>query len=126
MKAVDTNVLVRIFSDDDVPQSKRAKSFIGTTAWVSHIALVETIWVLGSVYERPKADLVRAVEVILKNEALVLQEPEVVSDALWLYKSHSGVAFSDCMILAVSKKAGHTPLGTFDTKLAKIDGTELI
>lgn len=126
MKAVDTNVLVRIFADDDAHQSKRARNFIGTNAWVSHIALVETIWVLGSVYERPKADLIRAVKVILKNEALVLQEPESVAEALLLYKSHSGVAFSDCMILAVSKKAGHTPLGTFDTKLAKIDGTALI
>lgn len=126
MKAVDANVLVRIFTEDDQRQSKLAKAFVGTQAWVSHIALVETIWVLGTVYERPKADLVRAVEVTLKNEALVLQEPEIVSAALSLFKTHSGVAFSDCMILAVSKKAGHTPLGTFDTKLAKIDGTALI
>ena len=126
MKAVDTNVLVRIFTEDDPRQSKLAKAFVGTQAWVSHIALVETIWVLGSVYERPKADLLRAVEVVLKNEALVLQEPEVVAEALSLFKSHSGVAFSDCMILAVSKKAGHTPLGTFDAKLAKINGTALI
>lgn len=126
MKAVDTNVLVKIFTGDDPRQSKLAKAFVGTQAWVSHIALVETVWVLGSVYDRSKADLLRAVEVVLKNEALVLQEPEVVAEALSLFKSHSGAAFSDCMILAVSKKAGHTPLGTFDAKLAKINGTALI
>jgi len=126
MHAVDTNLLVRLFTRDDIGQAERARRFVGIGAWVSHVALVEAVWVLQSAYARKKADLVRAVELTLKNESLVVQEPEVVADALAMFESHNGVSFSDCMLLAVSKKAGHLPLGTFDAKFARLPGTKKI
>ncbi|MGD9629104.1 MAG: PIN domain-containing protein [Pyrinomonadaceae bacterium] len=126
MRAVDTNVLVRLFTEDDPKQAERAKRFMRAGAWVSHIALVETLWVLQSVYGRTKQDLRRAVELLLSNESVTLQEPEAVAAALNLFTENKGVGFSDCLTLSLALKAGHTPLGTFDTKLAKIDGAALV
>ncbi len=46
MNAVDTNVLVRLLARDDSRQVERAEEFIARGAWVSHLVLAETGWVL--------------------------------------------------------------------------------
>jgi hypothetical protein len=33
------------------------------------------------------------------------------------------LGFSDCLVLAIARKAGHLPLGTFDRNLGKVTGT---
>jgi predicted nucleic-acid-binding protein len=126
MRAVDTNVLVRLFVADDAKQTERAFHFIGTGAWVSHLVLTETIWVLSSFYSLNRASLVRGIETVLSNKSLALQERDVVADALELFREHKGVDFSDCLIMSTARKNGHTPLGTFDAKLARIDGATLL
>jgi predicted nucleic-acid-binding protein len=44
MRAVDTNVLVRLVVRDDANQVRAAEEFIGTGAWVSQLVLAETTW----------------------------------------------------------------------------------
>jgi len=51
MRAVDTNVLLRLVTRDDAKQAARADDFVANGAWVSHFVLAETSWVLSSVYE---------------------------------------------------------------------------
>lgn len=126
MRSVDTNLLVRLFTEDDSKQAERAKQFVRPGAWVSHIALVETVWVLQSVYDRTRVEISRAIEMLLSNESVILQEPEVVATALKLFTESKGVGFSDCMMLCLARKAGHSPLGTFDIKFSKLDGVSLI
>lgn len=126
MRAVDTNVLVRLFVADDPKQTSQAINFIGNGVWVSHLVLAETVWVLASFYSLDRDKLVRAVEMLLSNKSLTLQDRDVVDDALSLFRRHRGVKFSDCLILSTARKAGHTPLGTFDAKLARIDGAALV
>ena len=50
MRAVDTNVLVRLIVRDDPEQVARAEVFVEHGAWISLPAFVETVWVLKSVY----------------------------------------------------------------------------
>lgn len=40
------------------------------------------------------------------------------------FKEHSKVDFSDCLALAIAKKAGHLPLGTFDRDFSKLSDVE--
>jgi predicted nucleic-acid-binding protein len=49
MHAADTNVLVRLIARDDARQAAAADSFVAKGAWVSLLALAETVWVLGAV-----------------------------------------------------------------------------
>ena len=126
MRAVDTNVLVRLVSGDDAGQVAAAEGYVASSAWVSHVVLVECVWVLKSVYSVPHPQLVAAVEILLDHEALVLQEPDVVAAALAIFRDHPKVAFSDCMVLEITRKAGHIPLGTFDRVLSKQAGAEPI
>ena len=50
MRAIDTNVLLRLIARDDRKQVERAEAFVASGAWVSHLVLAETVSVLESVY----------------------------------------------------------------------------
>ena len=124
MRAVDTNVLVRLITRDDSRQAASAESFVEKGAWVSVLALAEATWVLASVYELNSKELARAIEMLLNHRDLVLQDTEAVAEALELFQAKPALGFSDCLILQLARKAGHLPLGTFDRSLAKVEGTQ--
>ena len=126
MFAVDTNILVRLVTGDDPKQVSSAQDFISNGAWVSLLVLAETTWVLASGYERKPAAIANAVDMLLNHRELVLQDPDVVAAALEHFRSKPGLGFSDCLVLEIARKAGHLPLGTFDKKLSKLDGTQLL
>ncbi len=52
MRAVDTNVLVRLLVRDDTDQVNTAETFVSKGGWVSHVVLAETLWVLDAIYDR--------------------------------------------------------------------------
>ena len=124
MRAVDTNVLVRILARDDPKQVRVADDFVAAGAWVSLLALAETMWVLTTVYDRDAAAIGASVEQLLNHKDLILQDREVVAAALEIFRSRPKLGFTDCVLLEVARKAGHLPLGTFDRNLSKIDGAE--
>ncbi|MGC4090122.1 MAG: type II toxin-antitoxin system VapC family toxin [Polyangiaceae bacterium] len=124
MRAVDTNVLVRLLARDDANQTAMAEAFVARGAWVSHIVLVETVCVLDSVFGLNHAQQATALDMLLSHKELVLQDPDVVRAALTHFKKKKKLGFSDCMVLEVARKAGHLPLATFDRELRKLPGTE--
>jgi len=126
MRAVDTNVLVRLIARDDSRQTEAAESFVERGAWVSHLALAEATWVLAAVYDRTPAEIATAVEMLLNHQTLTIQDLDVVSSALDHFRRRPALGFSDCMLLEIARKAGHLPLGTFDRGLSKLPDAEKI
>ena len=124
MRAVDTNVLVRLFMRDDERQIAIAEQFISKGAWISHPVLVEFVWVLREIYDHTDADLVVVLTMLLDHKQLVLQDSEVVAAALEQYRQRPALGFADCLILETARKAGNLPLGTFDKALAKLEDTQ--
>ncbi len=124
MNAVDTNVLVRLVTRDDTKQTGAAEDFVKPGAWVSQLVLVETTWVLSSVYDLDAKAIATAVEMLINHKQLTVQDRDAVAIALVEFKKSPTLGFSDCMILAVARKAGHTPLGTFDRKLSTLSGAQ--
>ena len=126
MRAVDTNLLVRLVVRDDADQVNAAESFVSKGGWVSHLVLAETMWVLDAVYGRSPGQIAGAIEKLLNHANLTLQDADVVAPALDHFRSHQSLGFSDCLVLEIARKAGHLPLGTFDRSLAKLDGTHAL
>ncbi|MBM4363217.1 MAG: type II toxin-antitoxin system VapC family toxin [Deltaproteobacteria bacterium] len=126
MLAVDTNVLVRLITRDDATQVASAEQFLAHGAWISHLVLVETSWVLDASYDLTPEAIATAIEMLLNHGTLVIQDPEVVQAALEHFRKKPAVGFSDCMVLEVARKAGHSPLGTFDRNLSKLPGAKRI
>ena len=85
MRAVDTNVLVRLMMRDDPRQVVAAARWAEEGVWVSTLALAETVWVLAAVYDRRPPEIASAVEVLLGHKSLTLEDSDVVSAALARY-----------------------------------------
>ena len=124
MRAIDANLLLRLIVRDDAAQVAAAEEFVAAGAWVSHLVLAETVWVLDAVHERTPAQLAAAVEMLLNHANLAMQDPDVVARALEGFRSRPSLGFSDCMVLEIARKAGHLPLGTFDRGLARLEGAQ--
>jgi predicted nucleic-acid-binding protein len=124
MRAVDTNVLVRLVARDDAKQMAVAEAFVARGAWVPHLVLAEATWVLTSVYDRGPQEIATAVEMLLNHEHLTLQDSQAVVAAVASHRRRPALGFSDCLVLEVARKAGHLPLGTFDRNFSKLAGVE--
>ena len=123
MRALDTNVLVRLATRDDAKQVAAAEDFVAPGAWVSYLVLAEAAWVLSTVYELGPAEIATAVQMLLNHKDLTIQDADAVAAALAHYRRRPRLGFSDCLVLEVARKAGHLPLGTFDRELGKLEGT---
>lgn len=126
MRAVDTNVLVRLLVRDDPGQVRAAEEYVAPGAWISHVVLVETMWVLDAVFDRSPDQIATVVEMLLDHRELVIEDADVVSAALARFRERRSPGFSDCLVAETARKAGHIPLGTFDRELAKLDGVQRI
>jgi predicted nucleic-acid-binding protein len=121
MRAIDTNVLVRLVVRDDTNQVRVAEEFVENGAWVSHLVLAETMWVLDAVYERTPEQIAMAAEMLLNHQQLTVQDSDVVAAAIENFRKRPSLGFSDCLVLEIARKVGNLPLGTFDRELAKLD-----
>jgi predicted nucleic-acid-binding protein len=88
------------------------------------LVLAEAMWALDAVYDRTPEQIAGAIDMLLNHEDLSIQDAEVVTTALGHFRKRPGLGFSDCLVLEIARKAGHTPLGTFDRALAKLDGVK--
>ncbi|HEY7888224.1 MAG TPA: type II toxin-antitoxin system VapC family toxin [Steroidobacteraceae bacterium] len=126
MRAVDTNVLIRLLVRDDIKQVQAAEKFIAPGAWVSHLVLAEAMWVLDAVYERTPEQIATAIDMLLSHKNLTIHDAEVVGAAVAYFRRRPTLGFSDCLVVEIARKAGHVPLGTFDRNLAKTAGATLL
>jgi predicted nucleic-acid-binding protein len=124
MRAVDTNILVRLLVREDSAQVAAAEAFVAPGAWVSHLVLAETVWVLDAVYECGPRQLATAIDLLLDHQSLTLQDADIVRRALVHFRARPSLGFSDCLVLETARKAGHLPLGTFDKTLARLEGAQ--
>ncbi len=124
MRAIDTNVLVRLITRDDERQVETAEEFVSKGAWVSHLVLAKTSWVLDSVYDCTPDQIAKAIGMLLDHKQLTVQEQDTVAAALEKFRKNKGVSFSDLLILEIARKNGHLPLGSFDRELAKLEGIQ--
>ena len=123
MRAVDTNVLIRLLTRDEPIQARAAEAWVSAAGqvWVSHVVLAECMWVLESVYARSRVQLVAAIETLIDHRTIVLEDTDAVSDALEEFRDRAAPGFSDCLVLALARRAGHLPLATFDRRLGRLE-----
>ena len=124
MIGLDTNVLVRYFTQDDPVQSRRAISFIETncteenTGFVSMIVLCELVWALDAGYNYQRADIVRLLRGMASAPALTLESHDRVCRALSLYEKNKA-GFSDCLIACSCEDESAIPVFTFNKAAVK-------
>ncbi len=130
MRALDTNVLVRYFAQDDPRQSALATRLleeelsVADRGYVSLVALLETVWVMESRYQASTELVGDILNDLLNTATLEVQEAPAVRAALAHFRK-GGVDLHDCFIVALA--AGRNArVVTFDAKAAKKLGMDLL
>lgn len=119
MIAVDTNVLVRLLTNDDAKQSPRAAElFASEDVFISKTVLLETEWVLRAGYEVRPAAVRAAFERLASTPSVTMEDAAVVARALGWYAA--GMDFADALHLANVPSASH--FATFDRALSRRAG----
>jgi predicted nucleic-acid-binding protein len=127
---IDTNILVRLFAQDDPLQSQVATEFLESrlrheSGYVSLIVIVELAWVLTRVYAFDKAKLLEVLNNLLLSKDIEIEQPEVFAAALRGFQN-TGAAFSDLLIACSARQAGCKETFTFDAGAAKKAGMSLL
>jgi predicted nucleic-acid-binding protein len=131
MIGLDTNVVVRYLAQDDPVQSPKATQIFERRlteqkpGFISLVTMVETVWVLDTVYGLPAREIARAVERMLQADTLVVQNEQEVFTAMVALKSGRG-SFADALVGALGPWAGCGSTLTFDRKAARLDGFEVV
>lgn len=116
MIALDTNVIVRVITQDDEAQARRAAALMRENSLqVSKTVLLETEWVLRYTYEYDTAAIHGALSTLVGLQNLTVEDWHGVELALQWHLD--GMDFADALHLASS--GGAARLATFDRKLAR-------
>ena len=126
MIAVDTNVLVRLLTNDDPSEAKRALRLMESDdILIPKTVLLETEWVLRHGYVIAREVISQAFQSLLGLANVEPEDPKAVTQALAWYED--GLDFADALHLASSPKADR--FATFDRdfvkKASKLDSIEV-
>ena len=131
MIAIDTNVLVRLLTDDDPRQAQLAQATLeravqdGQSLVIVHVVLCELVWVLTRSYGYTKAQCLDVLERLLGFGALSFESRQVASAATKAWRS-SQADFSDAMIGLTAAGLGARHVLTFDKKACSLAAYRLI
>jgi predicted nucleic-acid-binding protein len=115
MLGIDTNVLVRYLTGDHPRESSKARALIdGNDVFVGTTVLLETEWVLRSVYGHRRIPLAKALAAFAGLARVKFEEPALIAKALnWMGK---GMDFADALHLL--KAQGCEAFVSFDKGFA--------
>ncbi len=116
MIAVDTNVLVRVITNDDSTQASVAARLLNRNqVFISKTVLLETEWVLRSAYRFELPAILNALSQFLNRQNVEIEDEGAVRRALdWC---EQGMDFADAVHLASA--AGKGSFFTFDAGLIR-------
>jgi len=105
MISVDTNIIVRLLTEDDKKQTAFAKTlFKNNRIYLAKSVLLETEWVLRYTYKISQPNIHRAFESLLGLPQVTLEDPACLIKTMQWYGEHQ-MDFADAMHLATSNLA---------------------
>jgi len=115
--SLDTNLLVRFYTDDDPAQADLAEALLsrGEPLFVATSVVMELVWVLqATVYRLPRVRIVAILRHLLAVPGVHVEREGVVTSAVGAYER--GLDFADALQLAASEHCER--LLTFDRPFA--------
>ena len=116
MIAVDTNLLVRILTNDDPDQARRALEILNNDdIFIPKTVLLETEWVLRYAYEIDRANVLTGFQKLLGLPNVNVENPDTIYQAISWYENKFD--FADALHLASSRRC--VSFATFDSSFIK-------
>ena len=123
MIGLDTNVLLRLFIEDDPSQSERAREYVDKiteyeACLVNPIVLAEFAWTLRRGFKKTRGDVAHLVEQVLSADDLDIPHRAAAQAALTSFR-RGKADFPDYLLAAINAEFGCPSTATFD--LAALD-----
>lgn len=116
MIAVDTNLLVRILTNDDPNQARRAVKILESDdIFIPKTVLLETEWVLRHAYEIKRSKIIIGFQKLIGLPNVRVEDPDSIYQAISWYENK--LDFADALHLASSGRCAS--FATFDSALIK-------
>jgi len=116
MIAVDTNLLVRILTNDDPAQARRAVKLLKSDdIFIPKTVFLETEWVLRHAYGIGRSNIINGFKKILGLSDVSVEDPDSIYHAISWYENK--LDFADALHLASSRRC--TSFATFDSSFIK-------
>jgi predicted nucleic-acid-binding protein len=131
MIGIDTNILLRLWLNDDPAQNKLIDALLaehgGTpgSLLVTDVVLAEAVWTLQSAFEQDKAAQLLAVRSLLNETAFAFEDRDAVTQAADMFEQ-GNCGFSDCLVVAKHARHGCDFTATFDRGMRKLPGVRLL
>ena len=114
MNAVDTNIIIHYLTNDDLKQASKARAVLDSgPIFVSTTVILESEWVLRSVYQLPPQNVLAALRTLLGLPNVTSQNPDLLLRAFRF--ADLGVDFADALHLAAA--GNFEAMYTFDRRL---------
>lgn len=88
--------------------------------FIPNLVFLESEWVLRSYYGQSKDQIIKFFQELLLLDNVVLKDKKEIELALNLYKTSTGISFTDCVILNQIQSFEPDEFLTFDENLKKI------
>ena len=131
MKAIDANILIRFLTGDDEIQATKVYSLFKNAElekkefFVPLLVILETIWVLESVYEILRHDILDAIKDILLMPILKFEHQSALQQLVYSGQGNK-YDLSDLLIAHSANVSGCDSVLTFDKKASKFELFELM
>lgn len=130
MIGIDTNILVRYFTQDNLEQAQIVEQLIDSYAtsfnslFVNNIVMCELVWVLERGYKYSKEEVSKVIKQMLSTEEFAFENQELLWLALSQYNQNK-LDFSDALIGELNKKFSCSETLTFDQAAIKANNFKL-
>lgn len=124
MIALDTNALVRLLVEDDAEQAKIVQFLVseeekkGRKILILNEVLIETVWVLESVYHCERKEIAEFLDRLVTISAYHFPDVSLICKAISRYKEKGD--FADLIIVGQAEKYQAEILFSFDKKFQKM------
>jgi len=131
MIGIDTNILLRLWLNDDPTQNTRIDTLLAAhggmpgSLLVTDVVLAEAVWTLKSAFEQDKHAQSLAVRSLLEETAFEFEDREAVAAALSLFEAGS-CGLADCLVVAKHARRGCDLTATLDRGMRKLPGVKVL
>jgi predicted nucleic-acid-binding protein len=131
MIGLDTNILLRLWLNDDPAQNDLIDSLLAehcsapASLLVTDVVLVEAIWTLRSAFAQDKTAQLIAVRSLLNEIAFAFEDRDAVERAAALFEQ-GNCGFADALVVAKHAQRGCNFTATFDQRMRKLPGVKVL
>ncbi len=121
MIGIDTNIVLRLFTDDNPEQRAAVVRLLDgrgpASIRLTNIVLAEFVWTLTRHYKRKKPEIIDVLEQLLQREELVFENRSALMTAVRWYENGKA-DFPDYLVGALNEEAGTSSTFTLDRDAA--------